>query len=408
MRRVLPAAAVIVLLGLSGAAGPAQVTPQGRVPLAVAAVITQAYQAAYNLDHDESVAIARRAITMAPEEPATHRTLAATLWVQLLYKRGLVSTDHFLGGITRSDIPMPKPPADVDTEFKREIEQSIALADARVRKSPNDVQANFDLGAAHGVKASYSASIEGKVSTAFSSAKRAFDQQEKVLEADPSRTDAAMVLGVYRYIVASLNWPSRVVAYVAGFGGDKDKAIELLEAAAAHPATRMDARSALLLIFSREGRHTDAERIAREMRPLAPRNRLLYLEEGAAAIRAGHAGRAVDVITQGLAVFDKDSRQKVPGERALWLYKRGLARVNLNRPADASVDLREALKAEPAGWVLGRIHVELGKVEDLAGRRTAALEHYKSAKTACDANRDTSCANEAGRLLRGPFSFDKR
>lgn len=405
MRRLLlPVAAVLGLL----TTGAAQVVREPQLPKNVSATITEAFQAAYNLDHEESVAIARRAVQMAPNEPATHRTLAAMLWVQLLYRRGTVTIDHFLGGISRSDVQMPKPPAEVDAEFKREVEQAIALAEARLVRAPEDVQVNFDVGAAHALKASYTASIEGKVGSAFSAARRAFDQQEKVLERDPARTDAGLVVGVYRYLVASFRWPTRVVAYMAGFGGDKDKAIQLLEAAANHPATRVDARTALMLIFSRESRHSDVERLARELRPLAPRNRLLFLEEGSAAIRAGNAKAAEDVITRGLAVFAKDPRAKVPGERSLWLFKRGLARVNLNRPADASVDLREALVAEPPGWIRGRVHVELGKIEDLAGRRTGALEHYKTAKTTCEASRDASCASEAGRLLGRPFTFNKR
>jgi tetratricopeptide (TPR) repeat protein len=402
-RLVLAVAAVFGLV----VASPAQVVRETQLPKNVSDTITEAFQAAYNLDHDEGVAIARRAIQMAPGESATHRTLAAMLWVQILFKRGTVSIDHFLGGFSRSDIQMPKPPAEIDAEFKKEIEQAIALAEARLKAAPDDVQAIFDVGAAHGLKASYTASIEGKVGSAFSAARRAYDQQEKVLEKDPARTDAGLVVGVYRYLVASFRWPTRVVAYMAGFGGDKDRAIQLLEAAAKHPATRVDARTALMLISSREGRHAEVERLARELRPLAPKNRLLFLEEGSAAIRAGNARAAEEVLTRGLAVFARDLRPKVPGERSLWLYKRGLARVNLNHLPDASVDLREALTAEPQGWIRGRIHVELGKIEDLGGRRATALEHYKTAKTTCETSKDPKCADEAGRLIRRPFKFDK-
>ena len=89
------------------------------------------------------------------------------------------------------------------------------------------------------------------------------------------------------------------------------------------------------------------------------------------------------------------------------MYKRGLARVNLNHLPDASVDLREALAAEPPAWIRGRVHLELGKIDDLGGRRAGALEHYKTAKSTCEASRDPKCADEAGRLIRRPFKFDK-
>jgi hypothetical protein len=210
---------------------------------------------------------------------------------------------------------------------------------------------------------------------------------------------------VYRYLVGSFGWPTRMLAYMVGFGGDKAKGIRMLELAAAHPATRVDARTALILILSREGRHAEVERIARELQQEAPRNRLLILEEGAAAIRAGHGPAAEAALTRGLAVFARDPRPKVPGERGLWLYKRGLARVNMNQPANASVDLHEALTAGPQSWVRGRIHVELGKVADLAGKRSEALEHYLTARATCQKSRDPQCASEAGRLIRKPFAF---
>lgn len=399
MRRVTTVL-LVAALTLVVQAAPTQ-TP---VPAPVATAVHDAFQAAYNLDMDESLTFARRAVALGPDEPSAHRSLAAMLWLQVLYRRGSVTIDHFLGGLSKSDLAMPKPPADIDVEFKRTIEHATALAEARLKRAPTDVQAMFDLGSAHALKASYTASVEGKVSAAFMSAKRAFDQQEAVMARDASRTDAGLVVGVYRYLVASLAWPTRFVAYVAGFGGDKQKAMRLLEAATGHPDTLVDARTALLLIYSREGRHADAERVARELRALAPRNRLLYLEEGSAAIRAGHGGVAEEALTLGLGVFAKDHRPKVPGELALWLYKRGLVRVNLNRPADASVDLHGALNAEPAAWVRGRVHVELGKIEDLGGRRATALEHYQTAKATCE-KRDPGCASEAGRLIRRPFKL---
>ena len=129
------------------------------------------------------------------------------------------------------------------------------------------------------------------------------------------------------------------------------------------------------------------------------------LEEGAAAIRAGRAGAAEAVLTRGLAAFDQDTRPKLPGERALWFYKRGLARVNLNHPKDAHVDLQEALRSEPLAWVRGRTHVEIGKLADLEGRRADAVASYQTAKTACERGNDPACVTEANRWLRQPFRW---
>jgi tetratricopeptide (TPR) repeat protein len=196
-------------------------------------------------------------------------------------------------------------------------------------------------------------------------------------------------------------------AYVVGFGGGKERGISMLEAATKDVGAHVDARTALLIIFSREGRHLDALRVVQELKAEFPRNRVFTLEEGATNIRAGRAADADAVLTQGLTALERDNRPKFLGERAMWLYKRGLARVNLNRPADARADLEAALQNEPAEWVKGRIHLELGKVADLTGRRDAALGEYRQAKAIADAASDPPTSNEAARLQKRPFSFTK-
>ena len=199
---------------------------------------------------------------------------------------------------------------------------------------------------------------------------------------------------------------TRVVAYVAGFGGGKEKGIALLEAATTRPGVaRVDAEAALMLIYSREGRHNEVVRITRLLQTEYPKNRLFVLEEGAASIRAGRGPEAEAALTRGLEMLARDKRPRVPGEEALWLYKRGLARLNQNRPVPASDDLNRALASAPTNWVRGRIHVEIGKLADLAGRRAEALAAYRTAKSICDANADEICAAEASRFLRRPFTF---
>ena len=110
-------------------------------------------------------------------------------------------------------------------------------------------------GAALGLEASYIATVEGRLMAGFRAARRCYDAHERVLELDPSRTDAGLVVGTYRYLVASLPVHMRMLAYVAGFGGGKEHGIELLERAAAGAGeARTDALFALVLVYNRERR----------------------------------------------------------------------------------------------------------------------------------------------------------
>lgn len=369
--------------------------------------LTSAYNAMYNLDTDVAVSTARQAVASAPNVSRAHRTLAMVLWLDVLFQRGAVTVDNYLGGLSKSQLALPKPPAALDSEFKQELNRAISLADTQLRSSPRDVSAMHDLGSALALQASYMASVEGSVMAAFGPARRAFDLEERVLARDARQVDAGTIVGTYRYSVSSLGVAARMMAYLAGFGGGKERGISLIEAASRKGPGQTEARTALILIYSREGRHLDAYRLLGEMVAEFPRNRLFVLEQGAAAIRAGRAEDAEAILTRGLAAFDRDDRAKIPGERALWLYKRGSARVSLNHAADAQADLVAALGAGPVEWVRGRINFELGRVADLRGQRSEALTRYRAARDIGQLTNDPIVVADALRFIQRPFAMPR-
>jgi hypothetical protein len=64
----------------------------------------QALELAYNLDHDQALELLRRAVRLSPEDAAPHRSLASVLWLNLLFRRGAVTVDHYLGSFSRSSV----------------------------------------------------------------------------------------------------------------------------------------------------------------------------------------------------------------------------------------------------------------------------------------------------------------
>ena len=362
------------------------------------AAYQKAYELAYNLDHDEAMALLKKAAQENPGSADANRHVAVVTWLNILFRRGSVTVDSYLGGVTRSGFKLPKPPADLETGFKTYTAKAIALAEARVRANRRDVDALYDLGAALGLEASYVATIEGRVGAAFSAARRAYNLHEDVLERDPRRLDAGLIVGTYRYVVSVLSLPARWAAYVVGFGGGKERGVQLMEGASRCGETEIDAKFALVLIYNRERRFDEALRILSDLQRRFPRNRLLWLEKGATAIRAGKGAEADAVLTEGLRKLDTDYRAKMPGERALWLYKRGSARILLRDTAAARRDLEAALTQGPLGWVQGRITVELGKAADLDGQRAQAVALYQRAAGICQGQQDPACREEATRL----------
>jgi tetratricopeptide (TPR) repeat protein len=361
----------------------------------------RALDLAYNLDHDQALALLARAVALDPDDAATHRTLAGVLWLNMLFRRGAVTVDHYLGSFSQASVQLSKPDPDLDRQFRMHLERAITLAEQRVAAAPRDAQAHYDLGAAVGLQASYLATVEGRMLAGFRAARRCFDEHERVLALDGSRKDAGLIVGTYRYVVSTLSMSMRVVAYVAGFGGGRSRGIQVLEAAAAHGSdARTEAMFALVLVYNRERRYDDALRMIQVLRRAYPRNRLVVLEAGATSLRAGRAQQAENFLTEGLAMLEREIRPRIPGEEALWRYKRGTARALLGRTELALDDLRNAASADAPLWVKGRARVELGRLALKSSDRATAIDHARRADILCREGHDSVCIEEARTLLR--------
>jgi tetratricopeptide (TPR) repeat protein len=352
----------------------------------------------YNLDHDEALRLLRQAVAVDPNDSANHRALASSIWLHILFKRGAVTVDHYLGSFTKTNVEMKNPPPELDAEFKREIAKAIEIAEKRVAAAPRDAQAKFDLGTAVGLQASYIASVEGKLMAGFRAARRSYNAQEEALALDPRRREAGLIVGTYRYLVSTLSLPMRWMAYVAGFGGDKDRGLKMIEeTVAAGGENRTDAEFALVLLYNREKRYDDAMRVLGNLRRRYPRNRLVVLEAGATATRGNRPAEAETLLTEGLAMLARDNRAKIPGEEALWHYKRGAARVMLRRADEAMADLRQALGPGAAAWVQGRAHLEMARLAQQRGDRAAAKQSAAQAIAACGTS-DPICVEDAKKI----------
>jgi len=359
--------------------------------------------AGYSLDYPEALEAFRAAIAADPEDPAAHRLLAATLWIRVLFAQGAVTAEDYLGQ-ARTSVTRTPPPPEVDKAFREHLQRAVTLAERAVNRNPQDADAHFQLGAAHSFLASYIATIEGRGLAGFGAARRAYTEHERVLELDPRRKDAGMVVGMYRYGVSTLSWPWRLVAGLAGFGGGKERGLRLVEDAAAQESdVQTNALFTLIVIYNREQRYDAALRVITRLQAMYPRNRLLWLERGSTALRAGRGADARAVLEEGLARLSTDSRPRAYGEEARWRCAYGSSLVLSGRIDDANRELRQSLALEGAPWLRGRVYKELGKVEDLRGNRAAAIEYYRDAVRVGKAEHDSASSDEAARLLKAPY-----
>ncbi|HJZ77098.1 MAG TPA: tetratricopeptide repeat protein [Vicinamibacterales bacterium] len=355
----------------------------------------------YNLEHAEAMAAFKEAVAADPQDAAAYRGLATTYWLSITFTRGNMTVDDYLGRVTKPNPTLTPPPPQTVAAFRDAIDKAIAIAKQRLAANPKDADAHYQLGAAVGLRASYTATVDGSVTSAFRAAREAYDEHEEVLSLDPHRKDAGLIVGTYRYIVATLALPLRMMAYMAGFGGNREKGLRLIEEAAAYSGeNQIDARFALILLYNREKRYGDALAQLALLRERYPGNRLVWLESGSTSLRAGRYPEAERFLDEGLVRFAGDQRTRMFGEDALWYYKRGTARAWNGRPKDAEPDLRKALSVPGRKWVHGRAHLELGRIAVNAGNKAAARPDLQQAVALSESDNDPGTAEEARRLMK--------
>jgi tetratricopeptide (TPR) repeat protein len=386
-RLLTPAAIALCGAVLAGVAASAQSRDSVR---------DRAFDLAYNLDRDEALVLVKAALASRPDDAALHRTAASLTWLEILFRRGAVTVDDYVGAISRKQVKLPPPPAPLAQAFQEHATRAAELAQARLRREADSADAHYELGAAEGLLASYKATVGGKVLEALGDARRAYNAHERVLSLDPGRKDAGLTVGIYRYVVSSLSLPLRLMAYVVGFGGDKDRGVRMMEEAATYRGdAQAEAQFALVLIYTRERRFADALNVLAQLRTRYPRNRLLWLESGATALRAGRTEAAEQFLREGMARLASDSRPRAFGEEALWRLKRGTALARLARTSEATALLRDALTGEGRDWVRGRAHLELGRLAVAMNDTAAAVRHFDTAVTLCERDNDAASAAEA-------------
>src|SRR3954464_10428898 len=198
----------------SGAAACAAALASARTADANAAseaLRAQASAHSYNLEHAEAMAAFKQAVAADPADAAAYRGLASTYWLSITFTRGNMTVDDYLGRPTKPNAGLAPAPPETVAAFRDAIEKAIAIARQRLAVNPKDADAHYQLGAAVGLRASYTEACGGGVPGAARAAGGASDEHEQVLTIDPRRKDAGLIVGSYLYIVAALPLPLRMM-----------------------------------------------------------------------------------------------------------------------------------------------------------------------------------------------------
>jgi tetratricopeptide (TPR) repeat protein len=349
----------------------------------------------YNLEYEPAIAYFEKQIAERPNEAPGYNHLAQAILYREMDRAGALESELVTGNnpfLQRGKIVAT--PAE-QARFDSSIARSIELSTARIAKNPNDLDAIYALGVAHGLRANYNFLIRKLWRDSLKEFTQSRKLQMQVTAADPKRIDAYLVQGVHDYVVGSLPVTWKLLGFLVGFRGDRDGGLRTVERVAAQgDQNRVEAMIALAVAYRRDRHPEKAVPLLLELIRLFPRNYLFRLE---LVQMYGDLGQKDDALAV-LAKMDELKRQGAAGYKNLpagkiqyargnllfWYREYPAALDNLSKVTAAAneVDVNTAMNA----WM------RRGQTYDLLGRRNEAVQCYQQAVNAApesDAGRES-------------------
>jgi len=353
----------------------------------------------YNLEYDKSLAQFDRIEKAHPEDPFAIVHVLQVIVFRELYRLNLLDTtlyahDGFLAGRAANGNPAVRARVDELTA------KTIKICDDRLAKNPNDLDALYVRGEARGLKSTYIALVDKSFLAALRNAVAARRDHERILEIDPKYIDAKTVVGAHNYVVGSLPMPVRLMAGMAGLGGNKKKGVQYLEEASkeGHESS-VDARVALALFLRRESRYGEASRVVETLTKQYPKNFLFALEE-CNLLKDG--GKGQEAISCYQKLVDGAKVGQYAGARVEFATF-GLAEsLRGQKDYQSALNNYEFTASVPNGQLNLKQRAELaaGQMYDLTRRRDQAVQEYEA--VIAQDNSSTQ-AEIARKLLREPY-----
>src|SRR6185436_3185865 len=112
-----------------------------------------------NFDLEHALVTFRQAVAADPQDAAAQRGLAIQLWLNISFRRGNITIDDYLGGVSRQSVAGAPAPSDATAAFRETLDRALALGRQQVEANPRDAEAHYQVGAALGLRASYIATV---------------------------------------------------------------------------------------------------------------------------------------------------------------------------------------------------------------------------------------------------------
>jgi len=233
----------------------------------------------YNLEYDAAIADFQRAVAQDPNSPDLHNHLAEAIVFKEMYRNGALESEMVSGNNSLLRRASMNPSPETRAQFLSEVGRALTVCDARLKKNPNDAVALYAQGIAYGLRCNYFWVVEKSWYDSLRDATSARKAHNRVVELQPNNVDARLVQGLHDYIVGSLPWQYRMLGFLVGFHGDKEKGMRIVQDVAQNgQLDKVDAEFFLCALYRRENHPERAVPIVQELIRRFPRNYILRLE----------------------------------------------------------------------------------------------------------------------------------
>src|SRR5437867_6087183 len=183
----------------------------------------------YNLEYDQAIAELEKALAAKPDSANLHNYIAECIQFREMFKVGALESELVTGANSFLRRPKIDTTPEIEKRFFDEIQKAMSLAEARLKANPNDTKALYALGVTYGLRGNWNFLIRKAWKDALHDATTARKLHNRVTELDPSNYDARLVQGAHDYIVGSLPAFYKMLGFLVGFHGDRDKGIRTLQ-----------------------------------------------------------------------------------------------------------------------------------------------------------------------------------
>src|SRR5260370_6609400 len=234
----------------------------------------------YNLEYDQAIAELEKGAAGETNSADLHNHIAQCIQFREMFKVGALESELVSGSNSFLRRPKIDTTPEAEKKFFSEIQTAIDMAQARLKANPNDAKALYSLGVSYGLRGNWNFLVRKLWRDALRDATQARKLHNRVSELDPSDYDARLVQGAHDYIVGSLPTPYKMLGFVVGFRGDKQKGIQALQQVASKGrSNKVDAEVFLCVIYRREQSWGAAAPLLEDLIRRFPRNYLFRFEQ---------------------------------------------------------------------------------------------------------------------------------